>query len=216
MEWLTIAIAKGRLEKEMVHRMHGANIATCIDTKSRKLIFKDKDNQIQYIFVKPVDVVTYVEKGVADIGIVGKDIILEQDLDVYEILDLQFGKCMFAIAGFPGMDLYDSQKVLRVATKYPHITARYFKNKQRIEVTYLNGSVELAPIMNLSDVIVDLVETGNTLKANGLVVLEKMYDIQAKVIANHVSYCFQLERIQQFLSHIEREEVSDATNYSWE
>src|SRR5262245_28453615 len=101
MEWLTIAIAKGRLEEEMVRRMQEANIATCIDTNSRKLIFKDEENQIQYIFVKPVDVVTYVEKGVADIGVVGKDIILEQDLDVYEILDLQFGKCMFAIAGFP-------------------------------------------------------------------------------------------------------------------
>lgn len=217
MEWLTVAIAKGRLEEEMVRRMHAANMAACIDVKSRKLIFKDERDQIQYIFVKPVDVVTYVEKGVADIGVVGKDIIMEQDLDVYEILDLQFGKCAFAVAGFPETNLYDSQKILRVATKYPNIASQYFRNKQRIEVTYLNGSVELAPIMDLADVIVDLVETGQTLRANGLVVLEKMHDIQAKVIANRVSYCFQLERMKKFLQHIEMEGgVSRVTNESGE
>ncbi|MGM9987402.1 MAG: ATP phosphoribosyltransferase [Bacillaceae bacterium] len=202
MEGLTIAIAKGRLEGEMLTRLKEVGLGEWIEPKSRKLIFEDKENKLTYIFVKPVDVVTYVQKGVADIGIVGKDVILEQKGDVYELLDLGFGKCTFAIAGFPNTTIYESQKVLRVATKYPTIAYSYFGDRQNIEVIYLNGSVELAPLMGLADVIVDLVETGNTLKANGLVVLEEMFEISAKVICNRVSYRFHNEKINGFLQDI--------------
>lgn len=205
MECVTIAIAKGRLEKEMLAILKEIGLGHWIEEDSRKLIFEDEENNMRYIFVKPVDVVTYVQKGVADIGVVGKDVILEQKGDVYEVLDLGFGKCSFAIAGFPNTTIYESQKVLRVATKYPNIAYSYFNDKQNIDVIYLNGSVELAPIMGLADVIVDLVETGNTLRANGLVVLEEMFEISAKVICNRVSYRFHYEQIEQLINKIKKE-----------
>ncbi|MCL1948705.1 MAG: ATP phosphoribosyltransferase [Turicibacter sp.] len=216
MEWLTVAVAKGRLEKETMKRLKAAGMAQSVDAASRKLIFKDEQDGIAYLFVKPVDVVTYVEKGVADIGIVGSDIILEQGLPVYELMALSFGKCAFAVAGFPETQLYGSEKVLKIATKFPNIAKKYFAGKREVEVTYLNGSVELAPIVGMADCIVDLVETGNTLKANGLVALEKMFDIQAKIVANHTSYGFLYEKIQDFLSNFEQEDDLDAANYIWE
>lgn len=216
MEYLTVALAKGRLAKDTMKRLRAAGMAKAVDMDSRKLVFRDEKDGIEYLLVKPVDVVTYVDKGVADIGVVGKDIILEQNIDVYELLDLQFGKCAFAVAGFPGADLYGPEKVLKIATKFPNITNKYFAGKREIETTYLNGSVELAPLMSMSDCIVDLVETGNTLKENGLVVLEKMFDIQAKIIGNRASYCFCYDKIQQFLKAVESEVNDDATDYSWE
>ncbi|MCL1990193.1 MAG: ATP phosphoribosyltransferase [Defluviitaleaceae bacterium] len=216
MDYLTVALAKGRLAKDTLERLRAADMAAAIDMDSRKLVFRDEKDGIEYLLVKPVDVVTYVEKGVADIGVVGKDIILEQNLDVYELLDLQFGKCAFAIAGFPNTDLYGPEKVLKIATKFPHITRKYFAGKREIETIYLNGSVELAPLMNMSDCIVDLVETGSTLKENGLVVLEKMFDIQAKLIGNRASYQFSYDKIQTFIKAVEREGTVDATDYSWQ
>ncbi|HSQ89680.1 MAG TPA: ATP phosphoribosyltransferase [Romboutsia sp.] len=168
-----------------------------IDLDSRKLIFKDEKNKIIYINVKPSDVVTYVEKGVADLGVVGKDTILESEEDVYEILDLGFGKCKFSIAGIKGQSIYRKDEVLKVATKYPEIAKKYFKEReQKIEIIKLNGSVELAPLVGLSDVIVDLVETGNTLKANGLEIIEDMLDISSRLICNRVSYRFKFDRIK--------------------
>jgi len=201
MEWLTVAIAKGRIEKDMNKIFYEIGMGDWIDPGSRKLVFEDHANLIKYIFVKPVDVVTYVEKGVADLGVVGKDVILEQEGDVYELLDLQFGKCTFAVASFPKNKQFRLKNNIRIATKYPNITKKYFQ-KEDIEIIPLNGSVELAPIMGLSDVIVDLVETGNTLKANGLVVLEEMMPISAKVICNKVSYRFQYEKIMSYKGKI--------------
>jgi len=216
MEYLTVALAKGRLAKDTMKRLRRHGMAEVIDMDSRKLVFRDEDAGIEYLLVKPVDVITYVDKGIADIGVVGKDIILEENIDVYELLDLQFGKCAFAVAGFPGTNLYGPEKVLKIATKFPNITKKYFADKREIETIYLNGSVELAPLMSMSDCIVDLVETGSTLKENGLVVLEKMFDIQAKIISNRTSYQFCYDQIQKFLKAIESEVDDDATDYSWQ
>lgn len=202
MENIVIAIAKGRIEKDVYRRLKILNMEGCIETDSRKLIFNDEYNKITYIHVKPSDVVTYVEKGVADLGIVGKDTILENENDneVYELLDLGFGKCKFSVAGVKGKNNYSKEETLKVATKYPHIAKNYFKSRgQKIEIIKLNGSVELAPIVGLSDVIVDLVETGNTLKANGLEIIEDMCNISSRIIVNRVSYKFNKNRIDDII-----------------
>ena len=216
MAYLTVALAKGRLAKDTLKRLQKAGMGQAVDMDSRKLVFRDEADKIDYLLVKPVDVITYVEKGIADIGIVGKDIILEQGIDVYELLDLNFGICAFAVAGFPQTNLYGPEKVLKIATKFPNITKKYFAGKRDIETIYLNGSVELAPLMNMSHVIVDLVETGNTLKENGLVTLEKMFDISAKVISNKSSYQFFNEKINTFIKAVESEENNNVTDYSWQ
>ena len=202
MDNIVIAIAKGRIEKDVYRRLKILNMEDCIETDSRKLIFTDEENKITYIHVKPSDVVTYVEKGVADLGIVGKDTILENENDdeVYELLDLGFGKCKFSVAGIKGKNNYSKEEILKVATKYPHIAKKYFKSRgQNIEIIKLNGSVELAPIVGLSDVIVDLVETGNTLKVNGLEIVEDMCNISSRIIANRVSYKFNEEKIENIV-----------------
>lgn len=196
MDYLNIALAKGRIGKDAYTVFKKIGIGDSIDLHSRKLIFKDDENKISYVYVKPSDVVTYVQNGVADLGVVGKDIILESDNDVYEIFDLRFGKCKFAVAGIKDQKNYSKDQVIRVATKYPKIAKKYFdENEQKIQLIKLNGSVELAPLVGLSDVIVDLVETGNTLKANGLEVLEEMFDISARLICNRISYRFKYDRI---------------------
>ena len=202
MDNIVIAIAKGRIEKDVYRRLKILNMEDCIETDSRKLIFTDEENKITYIHVKPSDVVTYVEKGVADLWIVGKDTILENENDdeVYELLDLGFGKCKFSVAGIKGKNNYSKEEILKVATKYPHIAKKYFKSRgQNIEIIKLNGSVELAPIVGLSDVIVDLVETGNTLKVNGLEIVEDMCNISSRIIANRVSYKFNKEKIENIV-----------------
>lgn len=203
MDNIVIAIAKGRIEKDIYKRLKILNMEECIETDSRKLIFKDEENKITYIHVKPSDVVTYVEKGVADLGIVGKDTILENENDneVYELLDLGFGKCKFSVAGVKGKNDYAKEETLKVATKYPTIAKNYFKSRgQKIQIIKLNGSVELAPIVGLSDVIVDLVETGNTLKANGLEIVEDMCNISSRIIANRVSYKFNKNKIEEIVN----------------
>ncbi|WP_088072252.1 ATP phosphoribosyltransferase [Gottfriedia luciferensis] len=204
MSWLTIALAKGRLEEEVIKILIHAGYGNVIDSITRKLIFVDEMNKIKYLVVKPVDVATYVERGVADLGFVGKDSLLEQEKDVYELMDLELGNCIFAAAGFPGTLLNRGDEPLKIATKYPNITSKYFQNRQPIELIYLNGSVELAPIVGMSDIIVDLVETGSTLKANGLVILEKMIPISARIISNRVSYRFNHLRISQFLEKVKK------------
>lgn len=196
MDYLNIALAKGRIGKDACKVFKKIGLGDSIDPHSRKLIFKDDKNKMSFIYVKPSDVVTYVQNGVADLGVVGKDIILESDNDVYEIYDLGFGKCKFAIAGMKGQKNFSKDQVIRVATKYPKIAKKYFDEKdQKIRLIKLNGSVELAPLVDLSDVIVDLVETGNTLKANGLEVLEEMFDISARLICNRISYRFKYDKI---------------------
>lgn len=203
MDNIVIAIAKGRIEKDIYIRLKILNMDRCIEIGSRRLIFTDEQNKITYIHVKPSDVVTYVKKGVADLGIVGKDTILENENDneVYELLDLRFGKCKFSVAGLKGKNNYSKEETLKVATKYPSIAKKYFKSRgQKIEIIKLNGSVELAPIIGLSDVIVDLVETGNTLKANGLEIVEDMCNISSRIIANRVSYKFNKNRIEDIIN----------------
>ncbi|MBN2259478.1 MAG: ATP phosphoribosyltransferase [Clostridiales bacterium] len=197
MNKLTIALAKGRLGEEGLRLFENTELEIVREINSRKLVFNNEAGEVSYIFVKPSDVVTYVEKGVADIGIVGKDVILESQSDVYEIMDLKFGKCQFAIAGFRNQKLNKKNEILKIASKYPNYVQKIFAGRdQKIEVIKLNGSVELAPLMKLSDVIVDIVETGNTLRDNGLVVLESLEDISARLIVNKVSYRFKYEKIQ--------------------
>ncbi len=204
-EYLTFALPKGRLGDSAVKQFEMIGMASSIEKDSRKLIFIDEERKLRFMFVKPVDVITYVENGVADIGVIGKDSIIEEEADVYELLDLGFGQCKFSIAGYPGNALHQRDTVLRIATKYPKVTSNYFqKRNQPIEIIKLNGSVELAPLVGLSDVIVDIVETGSTLKANGLVILEDMFEISAKLIANRVSYRFKYDRIKTLVDQLDR------------
>jgi ATP phosphoribosyltransferase len=205
-DYLTFALPKGRLGDSAIEQFEAIGWASSIEKDSRKLIFIDEERRLRFMFVKPIDVITYVENGVADVGVIGKDSILEEEADVYELLDLGFGKCKFSIAGYPGNVLHQKDTVLRIATKYPKVTSSYFqKRNQPIEIIKLNGSVELAPLVGLSDVIVDIVETGSTLKANGLVILEDMIDISAKLIANRVSYRFKYDRIKGLVDQLERQ-----------
>ncbi len=201
---LTIALPKGRLGNQTLDVLKKIGLGDVVIESSRRLIFEDEQEMIRYMLVKPSDVITYVEKGVADIGVIGKDSILEENMDVYELMDLGFGKCVFAIAGKKGEIIHQRDEVLRVATKYPKIALEYFSlRNQPIEIIKLNGSVELAPLVGLSDVIVDIVETGSTLKANDLDILEEMYPISAKLIANRVSYRFNYERIKEITRKLE-------------
>lgn len=198
MDRLTIAIAKGRLGQKGLELFAGTEYEIIMEENSRKLVYTNANKKIDFIFVKPSDVVTYVEKGVADMGIVGKDIILEDGKDVYEIMDLNFGKCRFVIAGFEDQNLVKKNQVLTIATNYPSYVEGIFKDKnQQIEIIKLGGAVELAPLMGLSEVIVDIVETGSTLKDNGLVVLEELDPISARLIVNKVSYRFKYDEIRK-------------------
>lgn len=155
------------------------------------------------MLLKNSDVVTYVSNGVADIGIVGKDMVKESQSEVYQLYNLDFGHCKMCIAGEKGKKLYQNNSVLKVATKFSNSSKEYFESKgQKIELIKLNGSVELAPILGLSDVIVDIVETGNTLRANGLEILEDMYDIHPQIIANRIGYKFKMEQIDEIINKI--------------
>lgn len=200
---LTIALPTGRLGKQSIELLKAANILSTFDSSSRKLKILDAKTNIAYLFIKPSDIATYVEKGVADLGIVGKDTLIEQEKQVYELLPLGIGKCIFAVAGFKDTVLNRSNETLRVASKYPSITKSYFKKiGQKVETIYLNGSVELAPLMGLSDVIVDIVETGSTLKANNLTVLEPIMDVEAILIAGKTNYQFEYDRIKQVINQL--------------
>ncbi len=195
---LTIALAKGRLGEKGLELFKNTDMEIIREKDSRKLVFKDSKERITYIFVKPSDVMTYVEKGVADLGIVGKDMILEEDKDVYELMDLNYGKCRFAIAGFKDQIIGKKNDVLRIASKYPNYVQKIFKDRgQKVEVIKLGGSVELAPVIGLSDIIVDIVETGSTLKENGLVILEDLDPISARLVANKASYRFKYDTIKR-------------------
>jgi ATP phosphoribosyltransferase len=188
---LRVGLAKGRLCESAIESFKKLNLNEVIDVKSRRLVFKDEDNQVEYILLKPSDVVTYVENGVCDLGVVGSDVIMERDEMVYELADLKFGKCKFSIATLKDSTDVMALDVIRVATKYPKVAKRYFNELGKtIEIIPLNGSVELAPIVGLSDCIVDIVETGNTLRANNLEVVEDMFDVSARLICNSISYRF--------------------------
>ena len=205
--YLTIALGKGRLAKQAMQLFEDIGI-TCEEMKdkdSRKLIFVNEEHKIRFFLSKGPDVPTYVEYGAADIGIVGRDTILEEQRNVYEVLDLGFGKCRMCICGpKEAAELLDSQKLIRVATKYPNIAKDYFYNTkhQTVELIKLNGSIELAPIVGLSEVICDIVETGSTLRENGLCVLEEVCDLSARVIVNQVSMKMQNERITKLIADL--------------
>ena len=195
-DMINIALPKGRLGEKAYQMLKNSGYeCPAIEDPGRKLIFENPEKGVRYFWVKPSDVAIYVERGAADLGIVGKDILLEYQPDVYELLDLQMGKCRMAVAG--KKDFRDPMgQTLKVATKFPNITQTYYSGKCRdIDIIHLNGSIELAPILNLSHVIVDIVETGTTLKENNLVVYEEIVPISARLIANIASYQFKDEAI---------------------
>ena len=203
MEFINIALPKGRLGDKVydVFEKIGYGCPS-IRENTRKLIFEDETNGVRYFWVKPSDVAIYVEHGAADVGVVGKDILLEYHPDVYELLDLGFGKCRMAVAAKKGYhDITD--RVTKVATKFPNIAKKYYNSQSReIEIIKLNGSIELAPILDMSDVIVDIVETGTTLKENDLEVVTSIVDISARLVANKASYKFKNEQIERMCAKL--------------
>lgn len=203
MTHLTVAMAKGRTADQALTFLDKAGVRFSeFHDGSRKLVIFDDADKVKLIFVKAVDVPIYVEKGAADIGIVGKDTIMEDPVDVYELLDLGIGKCQLAVAGFPDKE-FSNSATLTVASKYPTVAKNYFEGRGiRVETIKLNGSVELAPLIGMSDVIVDIVESGATLKENGLVVLEEIADVSARLIVNKASYATKTTQIQQFISDL--------------
>lgn len=207
MQTVTFALAKGRLAQKAMKILERLGI-TCeeMSKDTRKLLFTSDDGKYRFFLAKASDVPTYVDYGVADIGIVGKDTIIEENRGVYEVLDLGFGKCKMAVAGEPSKKaLLESGKHLRVATKYPLIAKQYFEQTQRsVEIIKLHGSVELGPIVGLSDVIVDIVESGQTLKENGLVVLEDVVPLSARCIVNSASLKLKHEMISVLIKQIEQ------------
>ncbi|MDD7332951.1 MAG: ATP phosphoribosyltransferase [Lachnospiraceae bacterium] len=202
--YLTFALGKGRLAKTTLKLFEQIGI-TCEeiqDPDTRKLIFVNEELKLRFFLAKGPDVPTYVEYGAADIGIVGKDTILEEGRNIYEVLDLGFGKCRMCICGpESARELLKHHEQIRVATKYPHIAKDYFYNKkhQTVEIIKLNGSIELAPIVGLSEVICDIVETGTTLRENGLTVLEEVCPLSARVVVNQVSMKMENERITKLI-----------------
>ena len=205
MRYLTIALAKGRMAKKSMELFEqiGLSCEEMKDEKTRKLIFVNEDLKIRFFLAKANDVPTYVEYGAADIGIVGKDTILEEGRNLYEVLDLGFGKCRMCVCGPESARVFlKNHEMMRVATKYPHIAKDYFYNikHQTVEFIKLNGSIELAPIVGLSEVIVDIVETGSTLRENGLVVLEEICNLSARMVVNQVSMKMENERITKIIS----------------
>ena len=201
---IRIALTKGRLEEKAVELFGKSGYDTSeLFDKGRKLLFQIKNADIEIVLAKAADVITYIEHGVCDIGIVGKDTIMEHGKSFYEVLDLNFGKCRFALAGIKDKNFYAgySQKV--IATKYPNVTKRYFNEKGvDIEIVKIDGSVELAPILGLADAIVDIVETGSTLKENGLAVYEEIAQVSARVIVNKASIKLKKNEVDDFVGKI--------------
>lgn len=204
---LNVALPKGRLGDRVFSMLEKAGYEGAHLVKgSRRLVVEDETSGVRYFLVKPSDVAIYVLHGAADVGVVGKDILLETTPDVYELLDLNIGICRMVVAGKKSFTPSRSRKILRVATKYPNIAKSYYDEQNReIELIALNGSIELAPIVGLSDVVVDIVETGSTLQANQLVVLEEIMPISARLISNTASYKFKSTAIQQMKNALARE-----------
>lgn len=207
MRYLTFALGKGRLSNKTLETFEKIGI-TCEEMKdknTRKLIFVNEELKLRFFLAKGPDVPTYVEYGAADIGIVGKDTILEEARNIYEVLDLGFGKCRMCICGpKESKELLQHHELIRVATKYPRIAKDYFYNKkhQTVEIIKLNGSIELAPIVGLAEVICDIVETGSTLRENGLEVLEEVCPLSARMVVNQVSMKMEHERITKLITDL--------------
>ncbi len=203
---LNVALPKGRLGEKVYKMFEKAGFA-CPEVlePGRKLIFESKENGVRYFWVKPSDVAIYVEHGAADIGVAGRDILLEYQPDVYELYDLDIGKCRMAVAAKKDF-CDDMSRKLRVATKFPNIALDYYSAQNRqIEIIKLHGSIEIAPILGLSDVIVDIVETGSTLKENDLEVVETITDISARFIANKAGFKFKTEAIERILEGLKND-----------
>ena len=203
---LNIALPKGRLGEKVYGMFEKAGFeCPSIKENNRKLIFENEELGVRYFWVKPSDVAIYVERGAADIGVAGKDILLEYAPDIYELLDLGIGKCRMAVAA-KNEFRDDPQRTLRVATKFSNIAAQYYQSKGRdIDIIHLNGSIELAPILDLSDVIVDIVETGTTLRENNLSVKEEIVPISARLIANKASYKFKGQEIDTLVREVAKQ-----------
>ena len=203
MEYINIALPKGRLGEKVYAMFKSAGYeCPAIEEENRRLIFENPDRGVRYFWVKPSDVAIYVERGAADIGVAGKDILLEYQPDIYELADLGVGKCRMCVAG-PREFFDDRTQTLRVATKFPRIARTYYASLSRdIDIIQLNGSIELAPILGLSDVIVDIVETGRTLLENGLEPKEEIVPISARLIANKVSYKFKNAAIRRLVDAV--------------
>ena len=203
---LNVALPKGRLGEKVYAMFEKAGFeCPSIKEESRKLIFENEEKGVRYFWVKPSDVAIYVERGAADIGVAGKDILLEYEPDVYELLDLNIGKCRMAVAAKKDFR-DDRERVLKVATKFKNIASGYYSSLGRdIDIIHLNGSIEIAPILGLSDVIVDIVETGTTLKENDLEVKETVVPISARLIVNKASYRFKGEQIEMLKNELSRQ-----------
>lgn len=208
--YLTFALGKGRLARKTLELFEKIGI-TCEEMKdkdTRKLIFVNEEAKMRFFLSKGPDVPTYVEYGAADIGIVGEDTILEEKRKIYEVLDLGFGQCRMCVCGpLEAKELLQKRELIRVASKYPRIAKDYFYNKkhQTVEIIKLNGSIELAPIVGLSEVIVDIVETGSTLRENGLEVLEEVCSLSARMVVNPVSMKMENERITKLITRLKEE-----------
>ncbi len=208
-ERLTIALPKGKLGYEAVELLRQAGLrCQAVETESRKLLFEDPQDQVRYIICRPTDIPTYVEYGAADLGIVGKDTIVEQNKEVFELVDLKFGLCKFVVAvpeaswSNQGLEQFNHQ---RVATKFPRIAENYFRSRgMQVEVIKLHGNIELAPIVGLAEMIVDLVSTGRTLKENKLIPVGEILQATARLIANRVSHRLKNKRINQLMEDLKR------------
>jgi ATP phosphoribosyltransferase len=202
---LRIALTKGRLEKFSIEIFEKIGIDTEeLKNKGRRLVLSDKKNNIQFVLVKAVDVLTYVEHGAADIGIVGKDTLMEEGIDFYEVVDLKVGKCKFALASIPSFNLNEGYNRKKIASKYPRVTREYFRKLGiDVEIIKIEGSVDLAPILGLSDAIVDIVETGTTLKENGLVIFDEICDISARMIVNRASMKMRVDEIKKLINDVQ-------------
>lgn len=203
---LRIALTKGRLEKDTVALFEKIGYdCTAVHEKGRKLILPIPDGNIEVVLAKAADVITYVEHGVCDVGVVGKDTIMEKQGKFFELVDLGFGKCKFALAGKKGDDFYSGFDVKTIASKYPNVTRNFFESKgMDVEIVKIEGSVELAPLVGLADAIVDIVETGSTLKENGLEVFEDVAPISARLIVNMVSMKLRQSEIESLIDNIEK------------
>ena len=206
-ERLRIALTKGRLQDKSVELFEAIGLdCSPIKDPGRRLVHTIPNYPLEAVLAKAPDVITYVEHGVCDLGIVGKDTILEQGKSFYEVLDLGFGKCRFALAVKEGSDFYGTYKTRRIATKYPNVARAFFEKKgMDVDIIKIEGSVELAPILDLADAIVDIVETGSTLKANGLVPIEDVAQVSARLIVNTASMKLHKAAIDDFISRCERE-----------
>lgn len=207
---LSIALTKGRLEKKTTAMLENCGYGVeNLKNQGRALIFQDMKKDISYFLAKPNDVLTYVEHGVADIGIVGKDTILEGSKNYYELLDLQIGICKFILAGMPHNNPLEKIGHIKIGTKYPNVTTSYFHEKGlEVEIIKIDGSVELGPVLGLCDGIVDIMETGTTLKENGLVVFDTVCPISARLIANKVSFKLKRDEIDQIVNDLKKEITS--------